>query len=421
MPRAHEDAYRPKGGPRPGRKQWRGVAFTPDGERRTRTGFPTEAAALLWAVNRERELADEAEEAARQAALPADLPTVRQWWERRRGLLGVSERSLDTTSTNMRLYVVPKWGDTPLDRLSRAEVSDWLQRLMSGPEPGDRLPGRYDRGELRTIKAPTVRRMLADFKVLVLAAVDQDMLPASPIARVRVQAGREAKQRAARFMPVDDARQAIGHLPEDMQPLFTVLLQCGLRLGEAAALDGDRREDPKHLVIKQVLVEPDEKGRASKTGPPVERRGQSLRPAAKGGEQRVVPLPARATAELDAYLAAHPPVTVTLRQADDEGRVGTGTVDKRLWFTVGGKPLRRRPVEAAWERAQKAAGIGTPYRVHDLRHTFASVLLRKGVPLVEVGRLMGHAPGSPATLIYQHLAGDQNDAARAILDGMFDQ
>lgn len=55
-----------------------------------------------------------------------------------------------------------------------------------------------------------------------------------------------------------------------------------------------------------------------------------------------------------------------------------------------------------WERACVRAGVGRA-RVRDLRHTYASWLLQAGVPLAEVGRLLGRV--SPITTQrYAHLA-----------------
>ncbi|MBR1811192.1 MAG: tyrosine-type recombinase/integrase [Clostridia bacterium] len=42
-------------------------------------------------------------------------------------------------------------------------------------------------------------------------------------------------------------------------------------------------------------------------------------------------------------------------------------------------------------------------RFHDLRHTFASVLINKEVPLINVSSLLGHATISTTANIYAHL------------------
>jgi site-specific recombinase XerD len=58
---------------------------------------------------------------------------------------------------------------------------------------------------------------------------------------------------------------------------------------------------------------------------------------------------------------------------------------------------------------RKAAGI-PDVRLHDLRHSFASVLASQGLSLPVIGALLGH--GSPTTTArYNHLVGDVLRAA----------
>ena len=61
-------------------------------------------------------------------------------------------------------------------------------------------------------------------------------------------------------------------------------------------------------------------------------------------------------------------------------------------------------VDTVWYKTRAAADL-CDLRIHDLRHTFASVLINKGVSLYEVQTLLGHS--SPQmTQRYAHLAPD---------------
>jgi integrase len=61
-------------------------------------------------------------------------------------------------------------------------------------------------------------------------------------------------------------------------------------------------------------------------------------------------------------------------------------------------------IKRVWERVREEAGL-TEVRLHDLRHSFASVAASGGASLVLIGALLGHrVPASTAR--YAHLTDD---------------
>ena len=85
-----------------------------------------------------------------------------------------------------------------------------------------------------------------------------------------------------------------------------------------------------------------------------------------------------------------------------------------LWDHPVNGPVPFSNPRAAWEGARKRAGLNE-VRIHDLRHTYASRLVRASVSLYQVQRLLGHA--SPVqTQRYAHLRPDDLDAAVSVLD-----
>lgn len=87
--------------------------------------------------------------------------------------------------------------------------------------------------------------------------------------------------------------------------------------------------------------------------------------------------------------------------------------------TLPGRPLS--DLQPFWRRARARAGL-KDVRIHDLRHTFASVAVAAGQGLPMIGKLLGHTQVQ-TTARYAHLAGDPvraaaNDVASIISAGM---
>jgi integrase len=74
-----------------------------------------------------------------------------------------------------------------------------------------------------------------------------------------------------------------------------------------------------------------------------------------------------------------------------------------VFVTEAGKPFSISTINRAWKMAKTFAGITRPFRLHDCRHTTGSGLVQAGVPLAEVGQLLGHRD-LRSTRRYAHLA-----------------
>ena len=87
---------------------------------------------------------------------------------------------------------------------------------------------------------------------------------------------------------------------------------------------------------------------------------------------------------------------------------GSRLTDDRLF------PVSHNALSIAFKGALECARI-TDFRVHDLRHSFASHLLMAGSDLATVSRLMGHA-NLAMTMRYAHLSQRHEADAVAKLD-----
>ncbi|MDP9220056.1 MAG: site-specific integrase, partial [Actinomycetota bacterium] len=126
-----------------------------------------------------------------------------------------------------------------------------------------------------------------------------------------------------------------------------------------------------------------------------------LAPPKTQASVRVVPLPQVVVDALAAHLTAFP--------AGEDGLVFT---------SVEGRPLRRQHFSArVWRPAVAAAPLipaGT--RFHDLRHYYASLLIRHGESVKTVQARLGHASAAETLDTYSHLWPDSDDRTREAVD-----
>lgn len=182
-----------------------------------------------------------------------------------------------------------------------------------------------------------------------------------------------------------------------LSTLFRLIAVTGLRRGEAIALhwrDLDLRAGA--LTVRWQLVDA---GGGARLGPPKTRRGA-----------RVVPLDALTVADLQSLAG---------RQAEERRLWGEAWQDTGLVFTrEDGSALRPDYVSHLFHKLVTAAGARR-IRLHDLRHTNASLALAAGVPLRVVSDRLGHSSTAITSDLYTHVipavAQDAADKIAALL------
>jgi integrase len=108
--------------------------------------------------------------------------------------------------------------------------------------------------------------------------------------------------------------------------------------------------------------------------------------------------------------------TIYLNAAAVEVLSNVPRLENNLYVICGEKPgAHLVNLQKPWRRIRKAAGLDD-LRIHDLRHSFASVAAAGGMSLPMIGALLGHS--QPATTArYAHLASDPLRAASESIGG----
>jgi len=79
----------------------------------------------------------------------------------------------------------------------------------------------------------------------------------------------------------------------------------------------------------------------------------------------------------------------------------------------------RLEVSPWFTKALKAADLSADLSLHDLRHFFASLVIRQGADVKLVQSRLGHAPAQTTLDVYGHLWPDHDDRTRSMVDEVF--
>lgn len=280
--------------------------------------------------------------------------TIRDWCETwMRGY----ELKRPATVRQARVHVrriVLALGDRPLSAVRPSEVREWMTALKS--------EGLAD---------STIYALHARLGHIFADAVHDGLVPRSPVSR-RTSPG-AAKQRpyvatTAQVWALYDA------MPEPMRPAILLGAFAGLRVAEIVAL---RISDVDFMrgVIKPAVQYPN--------------------------------------AELKTEMS-RTPIPIPLELAVELNRNPVKWGSPTIVVGMNGRPIAPYTLEEAFRRARATVkDLPDGFRIHDLRHYFASLLISKGLDVKVVQTRLRHSSAKTTLDTYTHLWPDKEESARA--------
>ena len=382
-------SYKTKAGER---WYWKATLTQPDGITRpkVRRGFETRKVAL-------DDMRDKMVKAGKGELVDPSKQLTGQYLATWLDGLRLGASTVASYRKNVRLHLTPYIGEVPLASLT----STRLTKLYTELEASGR---RNHKGE-RTgegLSARTVRYIHTIIGAALSAAVDAEppLLSRSPADRAKPPTAAEA---APPEMHPWSAAQLSAFLnwSAERSPLHTawwVLAHTGMRRGELLALCWrDVDLDSGTIAIRRSAGVIRVKG-----------QGAVIKVSTtKNKQSRVI--------DVD-------PVTMTLLRAWKRERGSLALVlardDSLVFGDLEGGHLHperfSRTFKATLTRCGKALGDGAPpmIRLHDLRHTHATLLLSDGEPVKTVSERLGHKSVTITLTVYGHvMPGDQKRAA----------
>lgn len=380
-------------------------------QRRTKRGFRTkgEASAYLRHVLSEQDKGRPVVRSTETVAQAAEA------WLNAKRAAGKAQTTLELWETVLRVHVIPRIGNTKCAALTPEQVEGLYAALA--------LHGKAvhhgKRGSCRTagitcqnfpgcsedrhqgLSATMVQHCHAALRGALRRSLGDHAALPTDTSRARSML---PKATAPRVDPEDywsdaQARAFLAATREDaLAPVWALALATGLRRGELAglrwtdvALDGN----DAHLWVRQTVAVV---------------RGQAVvKPGGKSkAAVRKVPLGAVAVEVLREH-----------RQAQREARLaaepGTWADSGHVFTDDHGDVLHPGALTKAFTKATDTAGLSR-VGLHGARHYAITSMLRRGVPVTTVAKIVGHEKPSITFDVYSHAIPDDTRLAAAALD-----
>jgi integrase len=305
------------------------------------------------------------------------VPTFEEYaesWLDNYGATAIKYSTLESYRNELRNHIMPVFGKMALDEITRTDVKQFLYAMQK-----------------KGLAGATVRKHLAYFGNIINHAIDDEIIKVNPAQKLSKLIPR--KDRKTDLNPL--SREEIQVLLETVQglyprhyPFFLCAARTGMRLGELLGLEwGSVDFFGRFIEVRQAF------SRHRLTSP-------------KNKRIRKVDM----SLQLAAVLKAH-------KNAMREEALKLGQpVTKWVFSQENGKALTATTIaNRIFHRCLDRAGLRR-VRFHDLRHSFASILIQQCESLAYVKEQMGHHSIQITVDIYGHLAPGGNKGAVDRLD-----
>jgi integrase len=288
---------------------------------------------------------------------------------------------------NIRLHIAPALGTVPLNRLTTEQIDRLYRELERG--------GRADHRQGEGLSPRIVRYVHTILSAALGAAVKTRRLPRNPAGKdASPPTAKQAKSPEMQCWTAGQLAAFLGWAREHAEnfALWHVLAYTGMRRGEALALRWrDIDLDAAAVRIRQSA------GMVRVAGESAE----VVEGDTKSGKPRLVDLDGPTAAVLRARKRERGALHLSLAR------------DEALVFGDH-EAQHRNPehVSRQFARDVERCGQVPAIRLHDLRHTHATILLTEREPVHVVSARLGHASAVVTMTVYAHvLPGSQRDAA----------
>lgn len=302
----------------------------------------------------------------------------------------VRESSYKKTTAILDYHVIPTLGDTPLAKLNKPLFAKWKNDMEQ------KTIVKND-GSVSKLSITTKQNVYGEFRALLNYGVRLDYIPKNYLVDIGNFRSTIEPKKEMDYYTAEEFKQFSNTLLEyaqnpsnlngwDYYVFFSIAFYMGLRKGEIHALKWSDI-DGKYINVSRSISQK-LKGEDRETAPKNKSSIRTLQ----------MPIP------LLKILDEHKKRWSVYKEFNDNFRICGGT-----------RPLRDSSIAKVNERIAKAAGLKT-IRIHDFRHSHASLLANEGINIQEVARRLGHSDVTMTWNTYSHLYPREEERAVDVLN-----
>lgn len=292
----------------------------------------------------------------------------------------VRESSLEKSKQVLTNHVLAEMGKFKIDRLNASNLQKWKQHI-----------------EAKNLSITMRKNIYGEFRALLNFAVKMELISQNPILKVGNFKAPLDKVKEMLFYTPDEFKKYIKVAKEEAENknelkawnyyvFFNIAFYMGMRKGEIYALTWNDIKDDTIYITKSL--------------------NQTLK-----GNDRITPPKNRSS--IRQVQIPNPLKTVLNEHLD---RCKTMPKFNNNYYICGGiTPLRDTTVDIANQRFAKQANVKR-IRLHDFRHSHASLLANNGINIQEIARRLGHSDIKTTLQTYSHLYPTESERALKVLN-----
>lgn len=306
---------------------------------------------------------------------------------------GKHKSNVEMTERRAAALILPELGDLYVADLTAERIRNWLSKMADSPalqrskkdakERNTKAPPGDDPEAIRRRRS-SANRVLTMLKAALNHAYDEKLVTNNEAWGRRVKPFRNVEVARTRYLSIEEAKRLLNACDPSFRQMVQAALETGCRYGELCRLAvADFNPDAGTVTIRH----------------------------SKSGKSRSVILSDEGAAFFASITLGRKGDEILLR---NEGRVQRALEREQSRLKAAGKnPASARVDDAGeWRAAEqgrlmreacKGAKV-TPISIHGLRHTWASLSVMAGMPLLVVAKNLGHRDTLMVEHHYGHLA-----------------